>query len=41
VSVGLKVGLALTAVVIVVIGLYPQPFLDLATESIYMLGVLF
>ena len=38
---GLKVGLAVTAVGILVIGVYPQPFLDLATESIQMLGVVF
>ncbi len=38
---GLKVGLAVTAVGILVIGIYPQPFLDLATESIQMLGMVF
>jgi NADH-quinone oxidoreductase subunit N len=38
---GLKVGLAVTAAGILVIGVYPQPFLDLATESIQMLGVVF
>ena len=38
---GLKVGLAVTAVGILVIGIYPQPFLDLATDSIQMLGMVF
>jgi NADH-quinone oxidoreductase subunit N len=38
---GLKVGLAVTAIGILVIGIYPQPFLDLATESIQMLGMVF
>jgi NADH-quinone oxidoreductase subunit N len=38
---GLKVGLVVTAVGILVIGIYPQPFLDLATESIEMLGMVF
>jgi proton-translocating NADH-quinone oxidoreductase chain N len=41
VPLGLKVGLAITAVGILVIGIYPQPFLDLATESIQMLGMVF
>jgi len=41
VPVGLKVGLALTAIGILVIGLYPQPFINLATESIQMLGMAF
>ena len=41
VPVGLKVGLAITAVGILVIGLYPQPFINLATESIQMLGMAF
>jgi len=41
VPVGLKYGLAITAVGIVVIGLYPQPFLNLATESMQMLGLAF
>jgi NADH-quinone oxidoreductase subunit N len=41
VSSGLKVGLALTAVGILVIGVYPQPFIDLATESMQMLGMIF
>jgi NADH-quinone oxidoreductase subunit N len=41
VSVGLKVGLAITAVGILVIGIYPQPFINLATESIQMLGMAF
>jgi proton-translocating NADH-quinone oxidoreductase chain N len=38
---GLKVGLAITAVAVLVIGIYPQPFLELATESIQMLGTVF
>jgi NADH-quinone oxidoreductase subunit N len=38
---GLKVGLAVTAIGILVIGIYPQPFLELATESIQMLGMVF
>jgi NADH:ubiquinone oxidoreductase subunit 2 (subunit N) len=38
---GLKFGLALTAAGILVIGIYPQPFLDFATQSIRMLGMAF
>ncbi len=41
VPLGLKVGLAITAVGILVVGLYPQPFLDLATDSMQMLGLVF
>ena len=41
VPVGLKVGLAVTALGILVIGVYPQPFMNLATESIQMVGTLF
>ncbi len=41
VPVGLKVGLAITAAGILIVGLYPQPFLDLATESMQMLGMVF
>jgi NADH:ubiquinone oxidoreductase subunit 2 (subunit N) len=41
VSTWLKFGLAITAIGIVVIGLYPQPFLDLATQSIQMVGMVF
>jgi NADH-quinone oxidoreductase subunit N len=41
VSLGLKIGLALTTVAIVVIGLYPQPFVEMATKSIQMLGMAF
>jgi proton-translocating NADH-quinone oxidoreductase chain N len=41
IPVGLKVGLAITAVGVLVIGIYPQPFLELATESIQMLGMAF
>jgi NADH-quinone oxidoreductase subunit N len=41
VPLGLKVGLAITAAGILVVGLYPQPFLDLATESMQMLGMVF
>ncbi len=36
-----KVGLAIAAVGILVVGIYPQPFLNLATESIQMLGMAF
>jgi NADH-quinone oxidoreductase subunit N len=36
-----KVGLAVTTVGILAIGLYPQPFIDLATQSIQMLGMAF
>jgi proton-translocating NADH-quinone oxidoreductase chain N len=39
VPIWLKVGLVITAVGIVVIGLYPQPFLEFATQSIQMLGM--
>lgn len=38
VSMGLKVGLALTAVGILVVGIYPQPFLEFATRSMQMLA---
>jgi proton-translocating NADH-quinone oxidoreductase chain N len=41
VGIGLKVGLAITALGILVVGVYPQPFLDLATESMQMLGMAF
>ncbi len=37
VSAGLKVGLMLTALGILVVGLYPQPFIEFATESLAML----
>jgi NADH:ubiquinone oxidoreductase subunit 2 (subunit N) len=37
-SLGLKLGLAVTAVGILVVGLYPQPFLDFATRSMEMLA---
>ena len=40
VSAGLKVGLAVTAVGILVIGLYPQPFIVFATRSMQMLAAL-
>ena len=36
---GLQVGLAVTAVAILVVGLYPQPFIEFATKSMGMLGV--
>jgi NADH-quinone oxidoreductase subunit N len=39
VPLGLQVGLVLTAVAILVVGIYPQPFIELATESIQMLGM--
>jgi NADH-quinone oxidoreductase subunit N len=38
---GLKVGLAVTAVGILVIGVYPQPFMNLASQSIQMIGTIF
>jgi len=38
---GLKVGLALAAVGVVVIGVYPEPFIKLATESMQMLAAAF
>jgi NADH:ubiquinone oxidoreductase subunit 2 (subunit N) len=41
ISVGARVGLAVTAVGILVLGIYPQPFLDFATESMQMLGLVF
>jgi proton-translocating NADH-quinone oxidoreductase chain N len=41
VPVGLKVGLAVTAMGILVIGIYPQPFINLATESMEMIGTIF
>jgi proton-translocating NADH-quinone oxidoreductase chain N len=39
--VGARVGLAVAAIGILVLGIYPQPFLDFATESMQMLGMLF
>jgi NADH:ubiquinone oxidoreductase subunit 2 (subunit N) len=41
VPLGLKVGLAVTALGILVVGIYPQPFMELATESIQMVGTIF
>ncbi len=41
ITAGLKWGLAITAVGIVLVGIYPQPFLEFSTESIVMLGTLF
>jgi proton-translocating NADH-quinone oxidoreductase chain N len=41
VSAGLKAGLAVTAAGIVLIGVYPQPFIEFATESMQMLGMIF
>jgi NADH-quinone oxidoreductase subunit N len=41
VPVGLRWGLALTALGILVVGIYPQPFLEFATKSIQMAGTLF
>jgi len=38
---GLKAGLGLATLGIVVIGIFPQPFLDFATRSIQMLDVVF
>jgi len=40
VSTGLKAGLLVTAIAILVIGIYPQPFIELSTRSIQMLGFL-
>jgi proton-translocating NADH-quinone oxidoreductase chain N len=41
ISAGLNVGLAVTVIGILVIGIYPQPFIEFATESIQMLGGIF
>ena len=41
VSLGLKWGLGIAGVAILVVGLYPQPFVDLATNSAQMLGAFF
>jgi proton-translocating NADH-quinone oxidoreductase chain N len=41
VPLGLKIGLAVMTVGILAVGVYPQPFLELATESIQMLGLAF
>jgi NADH-quinone oxidoreductase subunit N len=41
VPMGLRWGLALTALGILVVGIYPQPFLEFATKSIQMAGTLF
>jgi NADH:ubiquinone oxidoreductase subunit 2 (subunit N) len=41
VPVGLKAGLVLTAVGILVVGLYPDPFIRLATNSIQILAATF
>jgi NADH-quinone oxidoreductase subunit N len=41
ISPAFKAGLAITAVGILVIGVYPQPFINLATRSIQMLGMVF
>ncbi len=41
VPVGVRVGLAVTALGILAVGIYPQPFLDFATKSIQMAGALF
>ena len=41
VSPALKVGLAIAAVGILVVGVYPQPFINMATQSIQMLGMAF
>ena len=37
VSAGLRFGLGLTAIGILVVGVFPQPFLEFATRSIRML----
>jgi proton-translocating NADH-quinone oxidoreductase chain N len=41
VPMGLRLGLAVTALGILVVGIYPQPFLEFATKSIQMAGTLF
>jgi NADH-quinone oxidoreductase subunit N len=41
ISPAFKAGLAITAVGILVIGVFPQPFINLATNSIQMLGRMF
>jgi NADH:ubiquinone oxidoreductase subunit 2 (subunit N) len=41
VPMGLKVGLVLTAAGILIVGLYPDPFIRLATNSIHMLAATF
>jgi proton-translocating NADH-quinone oxidoreductase chain N len=41
VPMGVRVGLAVTALGILVVGIYPQPFLEFATRSIQMAGALF
>jgi NADH:ubiquinone oxidoreductase subunit 2 (subunit N) len=38
---GLRFGLLLTAAGILIVGIYPQPFLQFATESIQMLSIVF
>jgi proton-translocating NADH-quinone oxidoreductase chain N len=40
VGMGFKVGLAVTAVGILVVGIYPQPFLEFATRSMEMLAAI-
>jgi len=37
----LKVGLAVTAAGILIVGLYPQPFIEFATQSVQMIGMTF
>ena len=39
VSPWLSVALAVTGAAILIVGIYPQPFIEFATESMYMLGV--
>jgi NADH-quinone oxidoreductase subunit N len=41
VPLGFKIGLGVATAGILVIGLYPQPFIDLATQSAQMLGMIF
>jgi NADH-quinone oxidoreductase subunit N len=41
VPIGLKVGLAVAAAGVLLIGVYPQPFIDLATQSMQMLAAAF
>ncbi len=38
---GLKIGLAVTAAGVLIVGLYPQPFIEFATRSVQMIGMSF
>jgi NADH:ubiquinone oxidoreductase subunit 2 (subunit N) len=41
VPVGVAIALIVSAAAVVVVGVYPQPFLEFATDSIQMLGMVF